>query len=83
MSYAASDTGSEVSFLWAAGTNDLAVDESDSTNPSKRKEKRSSRRRIQSCKESCGSRGGARPCGRDERADGLGIFALRHPLDTK
>ena len=62
---------------------DLAGDESDSTSPSKRKEKRSSRRWSQSCGQSRGSRVGARPCGRDTRADELGIFALRHPLDTK
>jgi len=73
----ASDTGSEISFLWTAGMTDLAGDESDSTSPSKRKEKRSSRRWSQSCGQSCGSWVGARPCRRDTRADELGIFVLR------
>jgi len=45
-SYAASDTGSEVSSRWAADTTDLAGNESGSTSPSKRKEKRSSLRKL-------------------------------------
>ncbi|PUZ68000.1 hypothetical protein GQ55_3G479500 [Panicum hallii var. hallii] len=45
-SCAASDTGSEVSSLWAADSTDLAGNDSDSTSPNKRKKKRRSLRKL-------------------------------------